>query len=89
MAPWKSVLSPVRVASSPDEFLAACEAAVASDDPQLRRRRSEAMAGESWEAKVAELGRRVEAAEGRRRERDQDQRPGGPAEGSTAAQATA
>jgi glycosyltransferase involved in cell wall biosynthesis len=52
----------VRVASTPDDFVAACEAAIAEGDPALRRRRSEAMAAESWEARVAELGRWVEAA---------------------------
>ena len=55
----------VRVARSPDEFLAACEEAIADDEPAMRQRRSDAMAGESWEAKVAELGRWVRAVEGR------------------------
>ena len=56
----------VRVARSPDEFLGACEAAVAEDSPEARRRRSEAMASESWEAKVDELGRWVREAQARR-----------------------
>jgi glycosyltransferase involved in cell wall biosynthesis len=56
----------VRIARTPDEFLAACDEAVASDHPERRRARSEAMAGESWEAKVAELGRHVRAAQARR-----------------------
>jgi glycosyltransferase involved in cell wall biosynthesis len=66
----------VRVAHSPDDFLAACEEAIAADDPFMRRRRSEAMAGESWENKVAELGRWVRNAEARRRQGD-DNRLGG------------
>jgi glycosyltransferase involved in cell wall biosynthesis len=74
----------VRVATSPDDFLAACEEAIAADDPVLRRRRSEAMATESWGAKVAELGRWVRAAEARRR-----QRVAGMGTGAAAAEATA
>jgi glycosyltransferase involved in cell wall biosynthesis len=66
----------VRVAHSPDDFVAACEEAIAADNPSLRRRRSEAMAGESWESKVAELGRWVRNAEARRRQGD-DNRFGG------------
>jgi hypothetical protein len=54
------------VARSPDDFVTACEEAIAADDTQARRQRSEAMAGESWEAKVAELGRWVRAAQERR-----------------------
>jgi glycosyltransferase involved in cell wall biosynthesis len=68
----------VRVAHSPDDFLAACEEAIAADDPVMRRRRSEGMAGESWENKVAELGRWVRNAEARRRQGD-DNRFGGAA----------
>jgi glycosyltransferase involved in cell wall biosynthesis len=64
----------VQVAGTPDEFLAACDRAVAADDAAARRRRSDAMAAESWESKVAELGRRIERARGRRRRDDQ---PGG------------
>jgi glycosyltransferase involved in cell wall biosynthesis len=66
----------VRVAHSPEDFIAACEEAIAADDPFMRRRRSEAMASESWESKVAELGRWVRNAEARRRQRD-DNRFGG------------
>jgi glycosyltransferase involved in cell wall biosynthesis len=66
----------VRVAHSPDDFVSACEEAIAADDAVMRRRRSEAMAGESWESKVAELGRWVRNAEARRRQRD-DNRLGG------------
>jgi glycosyltransferase involved in cell wall biosynthesis len=55
-----------RVAHTPAEFLAACDEAVASDTPELRRQRSAEMASESWDAKVRELGRRVREAEARR-----------------------
>jgi glycosyltransferase involved in cell wall biosynthesis len=54
------------IARSPEEFVAACDRAIASDTPELRRRRSAAMAGETWEAKVNELGRIVRRVEGRR-----------------------
>jgi glycosyltransferase involved in cell wall biosynthesis len=67
----------VRIASSPEDFLRACDEAVASDNPELRRRRSEAMLGESWEAKVADLSRWVRNAENRRREKDDDMRMDG------------
>jgi glycosyltransferase involved in cell wall biosynthesis len=56
----------VRVARTPDEFLVACDQAIDTDDAAKRRQRSLAMADESWEAKVAELGRRVRLAESRR-----------------------
>ncbi len=55
----------VRVACTPDDFVAACEEAMEADDPVTRRRRSDAMAGETWEAKVAELGGWVRAAQKR------------------------
>ena len=55
----------VRVARSPDDFLRACEEAIAADDPVMRQRRSDAMANETWDAKVAELGGFVRAVEGR------------------------
>jgi glycosyltransferase involved in cell wall biosynthesis len=77
----------VQVASTPDEFLAACDRAVAADDPQARRRRSEAMSHESWENKVAELGRRVEGARARRQGIDQG--PAGPGAAATAVGASA
>ena len=48
-----------RVARSPEELLAACEQAVSTDTPALRHSRSEAMAGETWEARVNEIGRIV------------------------------
>jgi glycosyltransferase involved in cell wall biosynthesis len=56
-----------RVARNKEEFLAACEQAIATDNPADRKRRSEAMASETWEAKVAELGRIVSVVRDRRR----------------------
>ena len=47
------------IADDPDAFLAACERALAEDSPDRRRRRSQAMASETWEAKVAALGEHV------------------------------
>lgn len=55
-----------RVARTKEEFLAACEQAIATDTPADRQRRSEAMQSETWEAKVAELGRIVSAVKDRR-----------------------
>jgi glycosyltransferase involved in cell wall biosynthesis len=55
-----------RVARTREEFLAACEQAIASDSPAERARRSDAMKAETWEAKVAELGRIVTAVKQRR-----------------------
>jgi glycosyltransferase involved in cell wall biosynthesis len=52
------------IADEPAAFLAACEQAIAEDSPDKRRSRSEAMAAETWERRVAELGdhvRRVRA----------------------------
>jgi len=47
------------VARTRDEFLAACEDAISTDSPALRRGRSQAMAGETWEARVNDIGRIV------------------------------
>jgi glycosyltransferase involved in cell wall biosynthesis len=57
------------VASSPEDFIAACERAVLEDTPERRRKTSAAMLGETWEAKVNELGRRVNEAAARKRGR--------------------
>jgi glycosyltransferase involved in cell wall biosynthesis len=57
------------VARDRDEFVTLCEQAIAEDTPEKRRARSEAMKGETWEAKVALIGehvKRVAAAKGRR-----------------------
>jgi hypothetical protein len=48
-----------RIARSPQEFLTACDQAIATDSSALRRSRSEALAGETWENRVNELGRIV------------------------------
>jgi glycosyltransferase involved in cell wall biosynthesis len=47
-----------RLARTPDEFLAACDAAIRGDSAEARRRRSEAMRGETW-AKKAEHSLRI------------------------------
>jgi glycosyltransferase involved in cell wall biosynthesis len=47
------------IANGPEAFLAACERALAEDSPEERRRRTEAMKAETWEAKVAALGDHV------------------------------
>ena len=44
------------VADTREQFLAACEQAIAGDSPSERRRRSELMRVESWENKVKQLG---------------------------------
>ena len=52
-----------QVADTREEFIAACEQAVRSDSPALRQQRSAAMANETWQAKVEEIGRIVTAAQ--------------------------
>jgi glycosyltransferase involved in cell wall biosynthesis len=47
------------VAHSYEEFEAAVVGALASDSPQRRRERSEAMRAETWQARVADVGRHV------------------------------
>jgi hypothetical protein len=47
------------VAATREQFLAACEQAIASDSPAERRRRSDLMRAESWENKVAQLGNHI------------------------------
>jgi len=49
------------IVRTPEAFLAACEEAIATDSPEARRARSAAMAGETWEARVEEIGRLVMA----------------------------
>ncbi|MBI4508378.1 MAG: glycosyltransferase [Deltaproteobacteria bacterium] len=48
-----------RIATDHAGFLAACDAALGEDSLEERRRRSRAMAKETWEAKVMELGEHV------------------------------
>jgi glycosyltransferase involved in cell wall biosynthesis len=57
-----------RIARTPDEFVAACDEVIRTDTPALRHRRSEAMAKETWEAKVNDIGGIVAAAQRRRDE---------------------
>lgn len=51
-----------RVATSYEEFEKAVAAAIAADSPESRRRRSQSMQKESWEQRVADIGRHVIAA---------------------------
>ena len=56
------------VAHDRDQFLAMCERAIASSTPAARKQRSDAMRGEDWDHKVAQIGEhvmRVKAARGR------------------------
>lgn len=48
-----------QIASTPDDFIVKVGLAISDDSEERRRQRSEAMRGETWEAKVAELGNRV------------------------------
>jgi glycosyltransferase involved in cell wall biosynthesis len=43
-----------RLARTPDEFLAACDEAIRGDSAEARRRRSEAMRGETWAEKAGQ-----------------------------------
>lgn len=57
--------SSCQLAQTPEQFLAACEAAWRTDSPSLRRRRSDAMRSETWERRVDEslqIALRVKAA---------------------------
>lgn len=55
------------VAKGAEEFVSAVDAALAGDSQELRRARSQAMEGEKWEARVAEISRVIEDVETRRR----------------------
>ena len=61
------------VASDADAFVNAIEAALEEDSPELRRERSEAMASESWEARVAKLVETVDEVAARKRIRKQQE----------------
>jgi glycosyltransferase involved in cell wall biosynthesis len=65
-----------RVAGTREAFLQACEQAIASDNEVERRRRSEAMKKETWEAKVEQIGRIVQAVQDRKRGRPAVPLPG-------------
>lgn len=56
-----------RIARSPEEMVEACARAIAADSPDLRRLRSDAMAGETWHAKVAQIDGHIRAALDRRK----------------------
>lgn len=55
------------VAHTPEQFLAACDAAITDDSPTRRQARSDAMKKETWEEKVKELGAHIEQAQARKR----------------------
>jgi glycosyltransferase involved in cell wall biosynthesis len=48
-----------QIAAAPSDFVAAIETALADNTPAARRTRSEAMAQETWSARVAEVTRKV------------------------------
>jgi glycosyltransferase involved in cell wall biosynthesis len=54
-------------ASDADTFVSAIEAALEGDSPERRRERSDAMASESWEARVAEIVETVDDVAARKR----------------------
>ncbi len=53
------------VAQTREEFVTACEREVAADSPARREERSRAMARESWESRVEQIGDRVLQAKAR------------------------
>jgi hypothetical protein len=63
------------VADGKEQFLAACEAAIAGDSPALKRRRSERMRGESWEHKVRELGEHILHVQARKQRQSKGLQP--------------
>jgi len=56
----------VHVAAGPQAFAAAIEAALAEGEPAARRRRSQAMAKETWPAKVEQIAARLRRAPARK-----------------------
>jgi len=48
-----------RIAATPDDFVAALDAALAEATPAARRARSDAMAQETWAARVADVARTI------------------------------
>ena len=56
-----------RIAADYEQFEQAVIAAIASDSPDARRRRSDSMKQESWTNRVADIGRHVMAAASRQR----------------------
>ena len=49
-----------RIATTPDEFVTACEQAIGESSPRTRGLRSAAMKSETWSARVAEVARVVD-----------------------------
>lgn len=56
-----------RVASTPDEFVAAIEAALGEGDRAARLARSEAMKAETWQARVGQVAQRIDEISAERR----------------------
>jgi hypothetical protein len=48
-----------RIADTPEGFVAALDAALAEATPAARRARSDAMAQETWAARVADVARTI------------------------------
>lgn len=61
------------IAPTYEEFETAVEAALHSDSPQERRRRSAAMAGETWHRKVGEISSHILRVQEKKRQRNQEQ----------------
>jgi glycosyltransferase involved in cell wall biosynthesis len=51
------------IAADAEEFASGLDAAIGEDSPELRRERSQAMQGESWQARVADISRIVDEVE--------------------------
>ena len=56
----KRYASMCAIASTPDEFIAAIEKALAQTTPSARGARSQAMKNETWAARVADVSRTIE-----------------------------
>jgi glycosyltransferase involved in cell wall biosynthesis len=52
----------VRIAESPEAFVAACEEAMVNDSPEQRRLRAQTVAGEGWDRRVEEISELVMSA---------------------------
>jgi glycosyltransferase involved in cell wall biosynthesis len=58
-----------RVATTPDEFVAACEAALRETSEAQRRERSDAMKSETWSARVEHVARTIDEMAQRKNQR--------------------
>jgi glycosyltransferase involved in cell wall biosynthesis len=56
-----------RVASTPDEFVAAIDRALGEGSPEARRARSDAMKSETWAARVAQVAQTIDEISARKR----------------------